>query len=114
MNVRDQIAAAQQVIADRGIDLEAAKLAYKSMHPQLEADRIELALTMEVSIISTLHPPFTVDSVAKQIADTSGAFPWDGPVGNGFTRDEYRDRFRDMAREKIFLAKQLGMDGAGE
>lgn len=106
--VHEALLAAKAVIAERGIDLASARLAYKSMHPQVDSNQIDLALTMEVATIVKLGEPFTVESVARQIADESGAFPWDGPVGNGFTLDEYRERFRVIARDKVFLMGQLG------
>ncbi|MEV2222640.1 hypothetical protein AB0E01_22510 [Nocardia vinacea] len=108
MNPREGLLVGRRLIAEHGIDLDSAKLAFKSMYPQVPHDQIELALTLTVAQLSELRPPFTVDSVAEQMADTSGAFPWNGPVGNGFTLEEYRGRFRDMARDRIFLAKQLG------
>lgn len=106
--IHDQITAARALIRERGIDFAAARLAYKSMHPQIKHDQIDLALTMEVGTISKLLPPFTVDSVAEQIANRSGAYPWDGPVGNGFTVAEYQERFRAIARDTVFLMGQLG------
>lgn len=109
-NAHEGIELGRRIIDERGIDLTAASLAYKSMHPRVDSAMVELALTLEVATISRLQPPFTVDSVAQQIADESGAYPWDGPVGNGFTLAEYRDRFRGIAREKLFLRTQLGLD----
>lgn len=109
-NTHEGIALGRRIIDEHGIDLAAASLAYKSMHPRVDPGMVELALTLEVATISRLQPPFTVDSVAAQIANESGAYPWDGPVGNGFTLAEYRDRFRGIAREKLFLRTQLGLD----
>ncbi|MGI5223025.1 hypothetical protein [Nocardia sp. CA-290969] len=114
MNPREGLAVGRRIIAERGIDLAAAGLAYKSMHPQVDPAQVELALTLEIAILSELKPPITVESVAQQMADNSGAFPWDGPVGNGFTREEYRERFREMARPKVFLSQQLGFPENGD
>ncbi|MBM4570334.1 hypothetical protein GS489_07960 [Rhodococcus hoagii] len=58
---------------------------------------------------STSERPWTTDSVAEQLANQSGAFPWNGPVGNGFTVAEYQNRFREMAREHLFTWRQLGL-----
>jgi hypothetical protein len=114
MNAAEGLVVGQRIIAERGIDLDAAKLAYKSMHPQVSPEIVELALTLEIATLTELHEPFTVDSVAEQMANQSGAFPWNGPVGNGLALTEYQERFREYAREKLFLRQILGLDEGGE
>lgn len=109
MNVREGIETGRRIVAERGIDIDAAKMAMKSMHPHIASDQLELAIIMQIASISELHGPFTVDSVAEQLADGSGAFPWNGPVGNGLSLDYYREKFRDMARDTLFLRQVLGM-----
>lgn len=108
MNVRDGLIVGQQIVTEHGIDLAAAKLAYKSMHPQVSSDMLETALILEIASLSELTGPFTVDSIAEQLANQSGAFPWNGPVGNGLSLEYYQGKFRDMAREKLFLRDLLG------
>ncbi|MGX4707694.1 hypothetical protein LZP97_26800 (plasmid) [Rhodococcus sp. DMF-1] len=103
------IAEARQVITARGIDLTVAHSAYQSMHPQISATQLDLALTAEVAIILQLSGPYDTESVARQIANRSGAFPWDGPVGNGLTPEYYQSCFREMASEKVFIGKLLGL-----
>lgn len=114
MNVHDGLIVGRQIVAERGIDLEAAALAYKSMHPQVGPDMLETALILEIASLSELHAPFTVDSVAQQMADRSGAFPWNGPVGNGLSLEYYQGKFRDMAREALFLRDLLGFADEAE
>lgn len=99
----------QRVIESRGLHLNSVMSAYKSMHPQVSDDMIEVTLILEVAMLSKLHTPFTTESVAEQIADESGAFPWNGPVGNGLTVAEYQSRFREIAEEKLFLGRKLGL-----
>lgn len=113
MNVRKGIETGRRIIAEQNIDIDAAKMAMKSMHPNVPSDQLEIAVIIQVASISELRAPFTVDSVAEQMADKSGAFPWAGPVGNGLSLDHYRDKFRDMARDALFLREVIGLD-AGE
>lgn len=108
MNVQDGLIAGARIIEERGIDLEAAGLAYKSMHPQVEGEMVRTALTLEIAELSELHGPWTVDALAEQMANRSGAFPWEGPVGNGLSLEYYQGKFREMAREKLFLRDLLG------
>lgn len=100
---------ARRHIAERRIDLTVAHTAYQSMHPQIGTEQIDLALTLEVASILQLHAPYDIESVARQIANRSGAFPWDGPIGNGLTLEYYQSRFREMASEKVFIGKLLGL-----
>ncbi|MFJ4653792.1 hypothetical protein ACIP5Y_21205 [Nocardia sp. NPDC088792] len=108
-NPREAVEVGRRILANRGIDISAAKLAFKSNHPQVTDEWIEPAIALQVASFSRWLPPYTVGSVAEQLANTEGAFPWDGPIGNGLTVNEYQSKFRDMARDQLFLMHQLGM-----
>lgn len=107
--ISDALTAAEKIIAEHGIDLDDAIMAYQSMHPQLNRADARFTLRLEIASMSDLDAPYTTDSWAQQMADKSGAFKWSGPVGNGFTLDEYRDRWRRIAAEKLFLGRQVGL-----
>ena len=112
MSVMEQLAHARKVVAERGIDLPSLRCALISLHPHLSNESPQLldtALLGEAAIILSLAEPWTVDSIARQLADQHGAFPWDGPVGNGLTMDHYRSRFREIAQETLFLGRQMGL-----
>ena len=117
MIIAGQLQHAREVVEERAINLESHRCALLSLHPHLPKENSQLldtALLAQVGVILTLSGPWTVDSVAQQLADQYGAFPWDGPVGNGLTLDYYRSRFREMARENLFLGRQMGLIPAEE
>lgn len=111
MNVRDGIARGRRIIAEQRLDLDSAKTVLKSLHPDLSPQQIELGLAVQVAALAELHGPYTIDSVAEQMANRSGAFPWNGPVGNGLTLDHYQQEFRRMAHEALLLREALGLGG---
>lgn len=51
----------------------------------------------------------TEDGIARWLCDQSGAYPWDGPVGNGFTLPAYRARFREIARQYLLFWSRVGL-----
>ncbi|WP_405137458.1 hypothetical protein [Nocardia sp. NBC_01388] len=110
-NPGEALIVGRRILTERGIDIGAAKLAFKSNHPQVANEWIETAISLKVAAFSQRRPPYTVNSVAEQMADSDGAYPWSGPVGNGLTLDHYRGKFRDYARDELFLMRQLGILG---
>lgn len=109
MSAAESVADGQRILVERAVDITAARMALKSMHPRLSPDLIDTTLALEAAIVVKFRAPFTADSVAEQIANESGAFPWDGPVGNGLTLKEYQSRFRDIANEHLFIGRQMGL-----
>lgn len=113
MTIQDQLDHARAVLAERGVDLSAAFPAVRALHlRELAAasdEILEELLLAHVAVILAVNPPYTLEHVARQCAESSGAFPWDGPVGNGLTLEHYQGRFREMAREHLFLADVLGL-----
>lgn len=109
MSAADAVANGQRILAERGVDIVAARMALKSMHPNLAVDLVDTTLAIEAAIAVKLRAPYTADSVAEQLANESGAFPWNGPVGNGLTLREYQSRFREIANEHLFIGRQMGL-----
>ncbi|GAB4590142.1 hypothetical protein [Nocardia sp. IFM 10818] len=105
----ESIQRARALLAEHDIDVSRYKCVFKSLHPQVADDQIELGILMEVASFTYAQPPYTVDSVAEQMANRAGAFAWQGPVGNGFTMETYRNKFREYARDQLFLMRQLGL-----
>lgn len=109
MTALKQVENGRRILKERGVDMAAARMALKSLHPQLKPLMLDTVLAMEAVIASKLQAPFTADSVAEQLANESGAFPWHGPVGNGLTVSEYQSRFREIADEHLFIGRQMGL-----
>ncbi|MBM4707170.1 hypothetical protein GS455_26900 [Rhodococcus hoagii] len=108
----DQIERARTYVVERNIDIAAARPAFISQYPQLARAPRESTTSRSSATIGiwlNVRAPWTTDSVAEQLANQSGAFPWNGPVRNGFTVAEYQNRFREMAREHLFTWRQLGL-----
>jgi hypothetical protein len=112
MNVLEQTAFGLQVLDLFGVDAEKRRRVARVIHPKVkdEAEQDVMAGTWAYMFVET-QEPLTVDNIARQFADKWGAFPWDGPVGNGLTRDHYRAKFREMADEHLFAWQQLGLLG---
>ena len=102
---------ARQALADRSIETSDAVCAFRSLHPHVASHLAETGMLLEVASFLNVDPPYTVDSIAEQMANRAGAFPWDGPVGNGMTLAYYRSEFRRFARDQLFLMQQLGLAG---
>jgi hypothetical protein len=110
--IAEQLIQARRVVSERGIDLVAARSVMRSMYPQLidsPDDRVDLGTLAQIGIIIGLPKPHTTEAIAQHLANTSGAFPWEGPVGNGLTLDYYQGKFREMAGEIVFLGRQFGL-----
>jgi len=110
--IAEQLDTARRVVTERGIDLTASRSVMRSMYPQLidSADeRVDFAALAQIATIVGLPEPHTTDAIARHLADTSGAFPWEGPVGNGLSLDYYQGKFREMAGELVFLGRHFGL-----
>lgn len=110
--VQIQLDNARKIAQDRGIDIPAMRPIMRSMYPQLHRsadEMVDMGTIGQIAIISELQPPHDMGSVARQLADRHGAFPYDGPVGNGLTLEYYQGKFREMAEELLFLGKRLGL-----
>ena len=112
-NAIEQIAIGRAFIEENGVDLANSKPAVISLYPHLAGkdDHIELVLVTAAYAVSGVDDlrGLTVDTLAMHLANTSGAFPWDGPYGNGLTRDQYQNGFRTVAADYHFLAGQMGL-----
>jgi hypothetical protein len=95
------------MLQDPFVDIESGTRMCKALHPQVENDSVGVMLALTAAAIDLLDPPYTVESVAEQTANKSGAFPWKGPVGNGLTLKHFQDSFRKMARDTLTLGKAL-------
>jgi len=89
----------------------------KKLHPQA-AENAELIIQLTEESHERLGIGFdvTADEYARALADKSGAFPYDGPVGNGMTKAHYQERFREMAAEHLMILREMATptDGANE
>lgn len=111
MNAIAQLAEGQQILRDHNVDMDAARRATVSVHPRTAGNVTHQDMVLAAAAYSAAHAPrpVTKESLAKYIADRSGAFPWEGPVGNGLTLEHYQERFREMAADDLFLAQQMGL-----
>ncbi|MBM4509422.1 hypothetical protein GS421_08435 [Rhodococcus hoagii] len=103
----DQIERARTYVVERNIDIAAARPAFISQYPQLARaprESIDFTIIGTIGIWLNVRAPWTTDSVAEQLANQSGAFPWNGPVGNGFTVPSIRTVPRDGPRAPVHVA----------
>ncbi|NKU37733.1 hypothetical protein GS887_27805 [Rhodococcus hoagii] len=108
----DQIERARTYVVERNIDIAAARPAFISQYPQLARAPRESTTSRSSAPSasgSNVRAPWTTDSVAEQLANQSGAFPWNGPVGNGFTVAEYQNRFARWPASTCSRWRQLGL-----
>lgn len=80
----------------------------KRLHPQAAGQaELVLQLTQESHDRLGVGLDVTAEQYARALANKSGAFPYDGPVGNGLTKAEYQHRFREMAAEHLMVLREL-------
>lgn len=110
MNAMEQMQEGLRILDAHGITPEQYSRVARIVHPKIEnASQQEMLAGTWALTWSETQEPLTIDNVAKQLADNHGAYPWDGPVGNGLTREYYRAKFREMADEHLFAWLQLGL-----
>ena len=80
----------------------------KQLYPQAVANaELVLRLMGETHDRLSIDLDVTVEQYARALADTLGAFPYDGPVGNGLTKIHYQARFREMGVEHLLVLREL-------
>ncbi|NKZ93741.1 hypothetical protein GS966_28880 [Rhodococcus hoagii] len=103
----DQIERARTYVVERNIDIAAARPAFISQYPQLARaprESIDFTIIGTIGIWLNVRAPWTTDSVAEQLANQSGAFPWNGPVGNGSQLRVSEPVPRDGPRAPVHVA----------
>lgn len=111
MSAREQLVQGRRVLAEHGIDadaqVECARLVYGD---GLDPAAAQIVAANEAHMWASAPLPHTPERVARHICERSGAFPWEGPIGNGLSVGEYRDRLRGVAVEHLFAWRLLGLD----
>lgn len=115
MNAAEQLKAGQLLLTSRGVTPKQSRRAAWDTYPDstLTHEAAELVAATEASIWSTTPQPHTVEAVARHIAKASGAFSWEGPVGNGLTVAKYQTHLRRIAADHIAMWQRLGLDPEG-
>jgi len=90
----------------------------KRLHPQFaENAELVLQLTSQSHDRLGIGLNVTAEEYARVLAEHSGAFPYDGPVGNGLSVAYYQERFREIAAEHLMILREKAApegDGGNE
>ena len=112
MGVREQIDEGLSILDQHGVSLDQAKAAALQVHPGISDLHQKLVAAAYAMDWAGAESPKGRDEIAKLIANRSGAFAWDGPVGSGLSLQDYRLAMLRMAGDVVEFAKLLGLEEA--
>lgn len=112
MTALEQIAEGRRVLALHNISVDRQLTAVRAAYPDKDFDRgmAQVVAASEAYDWLNAPEPHDVETLAPYIAGEHGAFPWDGPVGNGLTVNTYQHHLRCIAGEHITAWRELGLD----